>query len=242
MKSIITKTILIATLLVSQLAYSSFQYPEEEEASAMSLKLEKSYHEIAHELAASHNKYGACPADAYTQTIAEAVRKARYRFDANYTLNQNENRKFKVSHEVSKVLKSTLFLKDVMNMLDHNDMSTFEHALNRVVMWGPAPGAYGHISRLEFGANNQVEYLTNEYVDESPWFVWSTPKKGRFDVFKNKNYEIEIRLTFEDGTASTYILSNSYTNNWMWQMVPADKKDANPYLDGFVDYPSECDS
>ncbi len=57
-------------------------------------------------------------------------------------------------------------------MIDQKDITSLETALNRLIMWGPATGAYGNISHLEFGSNHKVTYNELELLDQEPWNQW----------------------------------------------------------------------
>lgn len=231
-------SILAVTGLVAQTAQA-------DNRTELLLKLETNHLAIADTIASVQNKDGACggPIEAYTMDIVENVIKARRYFDdANY--NTSSKRKFKVSDEVTNALKTTLALKDIMNMLDYKDPKTFEHALNRVVMWGPAPGAYGNMSYIEFGPNNTAKIGSLSLLDEKPYFKWEV-KEAKFFVKKSVSspyYSPMIVEIHEGERVEAYKLNNSFEWDGMWNMIPVGKKESNPWLDGFVDFPSECEA
>ncbi|MCJ8275762.1 MAG: hypothetical protein MJK18_02895, partial [Bdellovibrionales bacterium] len=122
---------------------------------------------------------------------------------------------------------------------DYNDPATFEHALKRVVMWGPAPGAYGNISYIKFKKNNQVELGSLELLDNDPWVQWNT-SEATYNV-RAQGWEMVVDITTNGGTTS-YILKQNYEWFSQWVLVPADAPNTNPYMNGYTDYPSECEA
>lgn len=207
-------------------------------ASQTALKLENQYRDIAETLSVEFNKGGACGAfEIYTSDIVESAQKARNYFDSNWELNEQTNRKFTLSPETLKAMKSTLALKDIMSMLDRNDPKTFEHALNRVIMWGPAPGAYGNMSYIEFGENNKVVSAELELLNEEPWYQWNK-RETTFSVVKS-GHDLIVRVGHEE-----YVLKKQYDQyvQGVWVLTPIDRKDGNPWMSGFIDTPSECEA
>jgi hypothetical protein len=212
----------------------------DQESSDTLLRVETAYLEVADALASSHVKYGACgPIEAYTSEIVSSVRQARYAFDGNRDMNKREGRKFTITKNTTEALKTTLALKDIMNMLDRRDVTTFEHALNRVVMWGPAPGAYGNMSFIRFSNKNKVTLGELKLLDEAPWYEW-VETEAFFEV-SMRGQRIIVSINANE-TRQEYILKMSYEWSKQWVLVPTETPDANPWTKGFTDFPSECEA
>ena len=199
--------------------------------------LEQHYLGISKILADEHEK-SACGGDieVYTANVVDSVRKAREYFDYNYDWNKAYGRLFTIDPVVTHSLATTLALKDIMHMLDFNKPQTIAHALNRVIMWGPAPGAYGNMTYLQFGQNGKLVFAELVFDNNGDYYwVYSG---GSFAV--RYNVDITIDVTVGGSTRSYYLKKDFHTN--MWNMVPVVNPVANPYFEGFVDYPSECEA
>jgi hypothetical protein len=204
-------------------------------------ELEALYGQIAHTMSKAYLEHGACESNVYISDIVDAARKSRRHHDSNYEHNLNTGDLFSLTQTTKNALKSTLALKDIMNMLDHSDPRTFEHALNRVIMWGAAPGAYGHTTYIEFGPNNTFTYHWLELLNDEPWWVWHEVQ-GEFSV-ESKNYNsviVELNY-FDERPTERFELYKEWIDA-EWMMKPEGQTDSNPYFDGYVDLPSECDA
>lgn len=232
---------LILTAIIALTA--PFAMADEQAGIQTNLDLEKGYVDLAHTMAKSFNEHGPCGyAEVYTMDIVNTVRKARNYFDNNWDYNKQANRKFKISQETKNAIKTTLALKDIMNMLDHKRPETYAHAFNRVVMWGPAPGVYGNMNYWTFHKDGKATYSELELLNEDPYFKWNH-FSGEFKVTR-EDKGIFVYLTAK-GVTTKYKLQQHIKSDWfnrMWNLVPADEPNANPWLEGFVDYPSECEA
>jgi len=228
---------LITTVLALALSQNAFALNDYLNESA--LELEALYGQVADTMSKAYLNNGACEADVYMQEIADAARESRRYHDNNYNYNLNTGDRFTLSASTLQVLKTTLALKDIMSMLDYRDPSTFEHALNRVVMWGPAPGAYGHSSKMEFGQNNTVTFYTKELLDEAPYVTWNT-KQGSFFVEKTNDGKIVVVLNANNESAVERFELYFDWQYKTWMMKPLGFEGANPFIHGYTDYPDEC--
>lgn len=236
MKKIITIT---AALLLSTKALSVEGVYINESA----LELEEQYRNIAETLSQAYLEGGACGAEVevYMDDIVEAAKKSRDFHDTNREYNENFEDLFSLKPSTLKVLKSTFALKDIMNVYERGDAASYEHALNRVVMWGPAPGAIGNATRLTFGQNNSVTFSYAEVIGQAPWVVWKGTE-GSFRVSIQEHNKVVVTLEIEERDGHNQFELYYDWESQMWVMSPLHVEDANPFFDGFVDLPSECDA
>ncbi len=230
-----TLIILIASLVMTQ--------AQAAEKNSKVFEVEQSYLRLADDLSDIYQTDGPCGGgvEVYTPEIAKLVQQARYAFDSNREWNNEIGRLFTLPASVTKTLADTLFLKDVMNMLDREDPSTFAHALNRVVMWGPAPGAYGNTTLYRFKEGNKIEYQWLELLDSEPYWQWHKVE-GTFQV-TNESHKIIVSVEVE-GMVREFELFKTYDaySGAMWVMIPRGESKEQYYRNGFVDFPSECEA
>ena len=205
------------------------------------LVLEGKYLEIADILATSQNKFGACAdIEAYTTDIVESLLKAKNYYDLNLGYNTFYERTFTPSDDVLESLSTTLILREIMGEIDYSNLQSFQTALEGVVMHGPAPGAFGHVSSLEFGKDGEVLQRKMSFNDEGlP--VWEE-FEGSYLVEEQIEFGLVVAFYYEtDGYETRYVLNYSFEIG-QWYMLPLKtiEFNNNPFLDGYVDLPDEC--
>jgi len=232
MKKLIT-TLGIALLSTQALAVEGVYINE------AALELEEQYVNIADILATEYLEHGACNGlEAYQDSIVDAVKKSRQYHDNNYEYNLATEDLFSLTPNTLEAIKTTFALKEVMNMLEPGDAASYENALNRVVMWGPAPGAYGHIRKLVFGENLKVTFYSKELLDEAPWVKWNETPGDFYVSFEGQKKIINLGGPDSNGYDRFELYFDWQYKEWM--MKPLDLDNANPFFDGYTDFPDEC--
>lgn len=224
----------------------NISYAQNDEQTLLDLK--KSYLQIAASLAQIQNQQGACGGmvEVYTSDIIDAVRKAKnYHEIYTYTFSDDEPQAFKVPAIVKTQLQSTIALRELTTGLPRQAQD-LEKVLQGVKLYGPSPGAFGNMSYVEFGQNNQIIMAYLEFDDNGVDLSWKR-FNGTYKVLSVSpspyTYEAEVEFLDAHGISQIFVLrKDSVTNSIydLWHMVPFFDLNVNPYLEGYVETPSEC--
>ena len=229
---------LIATSFLLNLSIA-----EDTEKIVVAYKLENQYRRIAETLSKSFNHSNCEPIEIYSGDIAVAARQARENYDTNSQWNATENREFRLGKQTEKALATTMALRDIKGQIHLGNVDSYKQALVGVAMWGPEHGVTGHLNSIHFQENEKLVYgeIPSSIDGTGDW----TNRNGTFSINTANAGNVEINIDVEDYFSVTYLLkvgafSPSQYTQPLWYLVPKEAPDANPYKEGFVDYPREC--
>jgi len=118
------------------------------------------------------------------------------------------------------------------------------HTLEGVRMYGPAMGVFGNTTALNFQNNGQVQIQEMVMSDEYP-FETSWEEETGFYHFSERDYRNIISITKADGSISEFEIRKEHNRPYsqgQWVLLPLNKENPNAHIDGYVDYPSECEA
>ena len=233
----------ILGLLLSVVSLHAQEAPEsiaiEENKTAS--RLEKQFLSLANTLSRVRTTQGPCDGEveARLQDIAYLVREAQFYYNENKEFNLESDKEFKPQVQISKALKDTVSLREMFGYLPLEDASLFAEGLQGAILWGPAPGAYDNMSFIKFLSTTQLELHTREYgfFGESIWH-----KKAASYSLENFTSQSMKVVIYPDGEGPTEYQLRRYGNepNRQWVMIPVTNLKADPFLEGYVEFPREC--
>lgn len=187
-------------------------------------------------LAEQFNENGACGGsmEAYISEMVKYVVDAKTYHDYN-----NYGTPMSLPAAVETAVGHSLSVKEATSRFSPENPD-----LTEAVFYGPSPGAYGNMSKMEFISDSEVLLWTLD-IDNEGGAKWVS-QKGTYTLSHVSQGGMKITsmvvITITTGeTTQEFLLQKSWEYN-QWFVVPADKSDANPYLDGYVEFPSECDA
>lgn len=139
-----------------------------------------------------------------------------------------------------KALEGNLALAELTGKLSTKDWNGLSSALAGVTMYGPAPGATGHLSLMKFGAGNAVTLSLQSWKNDN--IVW-TDKKGTYTLGANGSITLKI-----DGKSLPFTIKDASGDSTVpsYELVPAaskalDPENADSLIETkFTSLPDEC--
>lgn len=197
------------------------------------------YITIAEKLADARSANRVCELDAYQSTINQALAEAN-RQSWQYT----ENR-LKDSAILNQEMAASLAFKEFRGDFDVLNLDKIRRSLAGIVMYGPHQGAYGNTKILTFAEGGKLEFSRLVLLDKEPWYKW-VKREGTWSVsVESNNFRKQAVVTVSVPGVFTkkYLLTTSNLAGWReYVLVPYEKPKANPYFEGYTDYPSECEA
>ncbi len=209
----------------------------------LAYQLEQSYYSIALKLAQNYDQNGPCGGqtgvEAYSEDIVNALSKAKFYFDYNELWNSATNRKFKVDTVFYKNFKTNFNFKKGLGIINFENSKKFSNSLAGVIFYGPAQGAYGNTTYIEFINSNFLTIATLDISDMTNFeFKW---------IKKSYSYEMSkidmnnYALTFKNADEEIeYMIKRKFYEDDFYIIPKSLEKDGNPHFDGFVIYEDEC--
>ena len=183
-------------------------------------------------LARAHDQQGACgDVEVYTTTLLNLLRETKIVGD-DYAVE-----KIKSTPIIGKALNHSLGYREITRQVTWENAEALQKSLDGVVMFGPARGAYGNTTTVTFQKNGKVIFGSLELLDEEPYTRWNT-EVGTYSL-EFQDYAVIVTLNSSDVQGAKFLLTEY---NGLWSLIPVEDEEGNPYMNGYVDVPSECDA
>ena len=194
----------------------------------------KRFYKEAIEMAKLKNLYGPCDEQNgvanYTADIAMKLQEAA-----------KLGQQIKSNKALEEAIGTTLAYRELVSRFKNPlNQRNVAKTLAGVTFWGQGGGVFGNISKRVFVSQNTGYSSEIVFSNESGEFSWQNTAFS-YEVFESERDSITgIRFNYEDGMYTRFILNRNEANEYY--LVPEDDAQTNPYMNGFVDYPSECEA